>query len=86
MKKIVITCLLITITLSTIIFLTKKDSKESEMFAILLETEAGSNKYSQSKDNRWPTSDEYVINMYKTNCEQGSILRWNIETKKINAK
>lgn len=88
MKKKIISIVSIIIVLGSIIIMyerkdNKKEIKSNGMFAIMLEKEKGTGKYDYAKDNRWSQSDEYVINMYKSYCENGSILRWNNESKRM---
>ena len=46
------------------------------MFAITLETEAGSGEYQESKSNTWP-GEGYIFNENLSVCENGSELTWN---------
>ncbi len=58
----------------------------NNMMAIYLEEEKGTGKYQKTNLYKWPNNSEYALNMHKTYCENGSILRYNLETNKINVK
>ena len=49
---------------------------------MMYETEAGSGEYIVSSDNVWLT-DGYVFNETLSKCENGSILTWDDENKKV---
>ena len=55
------------------------------MFAIMLETEAGSGEYQESKSNTWPV-EGYIFNENLSVCENGSELTWNEELGAVNLK
>lgn len=55
------------------------------MFAIMLETEAGSGEYQESKSNTWP-GEGYIFNENLSVCENGSELTWNEELGAVNLK
>ena len=57
-------------------------SSSSNAFAIMLETEAGSGSYEPSSSSLWP-GDGYIFNETLSRCENGGILTWNDETKRI---
>ena len=61
------------------------DNKAPGMFAIMLETEAGSGQYQQSTSGLWPASP-YEYNETLSSCENGGILTWNEETRSVNLK
>ncbi len=58
----------------------------NNMMAIYIEEEKGTGKYQKTNLYKWPNNSEYALNMHKTYCENGSILRYNLETNKINVK
>ena len=60
-------------------------NKVPGMFAIMLETEAGSGQYELSTSGLWPDSN-YKYNETLSNCENGGILTWNEETRSVNLK
>ncbi|HIU11485.1 MAG TPA: hypothetical protein IAB65_02165 [Candidatus Onthocola stercorigallinarum] len=61
------------------------DNKAPGMFAIMLETQAGSGKYEQSTSGLWPGSG-YMFNETLSTCENGGILTWNEENRTVNLK
>ena len=61
------------------------DNKAPGMFAIMLETHAGSGKYEQSTSGLWPGSG-YMFNETLSTCENGGILTWNEENRTVNLK
>ena len=61
------------------------DNKAPGMFAIMLETQAGSGKYEQSTSGLWPASP-YEYNETLSSCENGGILTWNEENRTVNLK
>ncbi len=61
------------------------ENKVPGMFAIMLETEAGSGKYEQSTSGLWPGSG-YEFNSTLSQCENGGILTWNEENRTVNLK
>ena len=90
-RKIKVFILLILVIMCTTLLSYAKINKgkvnsSNGMFAIFLEEEKDSGKYQKSNLRTWPTDDEYVINISKSYCENGSVLRWNNETKKIRLK
>ena len=62
-----------------------KTDSSSSMFAIMIETEAGSGKYQQSTSNGWP-GEGYIFNEQMSSCENGGELSWNEELGAINLK
>lgn len=54
----------------------------SNSLTIMYETESGSGEYQISSDTTWPT-DGYTFNERLSKCENGSILTWNDENKKV---
>ena len=90
-RKILLSIIGILIIVCTIFLTYEKINKEkvnndTGMFAIFLEEEKDTGKYQRSNLKTWPTEAEYVINMFKSYCENGSVLRWNNETKKLSLK
>ena len=61
------------------------ENKVPGMFAIMLETEAGTGKYEPSTSGLWPSSP-YEYNETLSYCENGGVLTWNEETKSVNLK
>ena len=55
-----------------------KTNNNSSVFAIMLETEAGSGIYEKSNTSLWP-GEGYVFNEQMSTCENGSKLSWNEE-------
>ena len=64
---------------------TNIENKVPGMFAIMLETEAGSGQYQQSTSGLWPGSG-YEFNSTLSQCENGGILTWNEEMRSVNLK
>ena len=64
---------------------TKVENKVPSMFAIMLETQAGSGHYQESTSSLWPNSG-YMFNSSLSKCENGGILTWNDETRSVNLK
>ena len=62
-----------------------KTDSSSSMFAIMIETEAGSGKYQQSTSNGWP-GEGYIFNEQMSSCENGGELSWNEELGAVNLK
>ena len=57
----------------------------NETFSLMLETSAGSGEYQVSNDTNWPGKG-YEFNQDLSGCENGGILTWNDETKKVTLK
>ena len=55
------------------------------MFAIMIETEAGSGVYEKSTSSTWP-GEGYIFNEQMSTCENGSKLTWNEELGAVNLK
>lgn len=49
---------------------------------MMYETEAGSGEYQVSSDTTWP-HDEYTFNETLSRCENGGVLTWDDENKKV---
>ena len=64
---------------------TKVKNNVPGMFAIMLETEAGSGVYEKSTTNNWP-GEGYIFNEQMSACENGSKLTWNEELGAVNLK
>lgn len=62
-----------------------KTNNNSGMFAIMLETEAGSGVYEKSTTSTWP-GEGYVFNENLSSCENGGELSWNEELGAVNLK
>ena len=85
-----ITLILITNKSSSKVLNNKLDNNNIEnkvpgMFAIMLETQAGSGQYQQSTSGLWPGSG-YEFNSTLSQCENGGILTWNEENRTVNLK
>ena len=63
----------------------KIENKVPGMFAIMLETQAGSGQYQESTSSLWPGSG-YEFNSTLSKCGNGGILTWNDETRSVNLK
>ena len=63
----------------------KIEQKVPGMFAIMLETEAGTGRYEPSTSGLWPGGN-YEYNANLSYCEKGSTLTWNEETRSVNLK
>lgn len=61
------------------------NNANNSMFAIMLETEAGSGKYQESNSGTWP-GEGYVFNEQLSSCENGGELSWNEELGAVNLK
>ncbi len=64
---------------------TKVKNNIPGMFAIMLETEAGSGVYKKSTASTWP-GEGYIFNEQMSACENGSKLTWNEELGAVNLK
>lgn len=54
----------------------------SNSLTMMYETDYDSGEYQVSSDTTWPT-DGYIFNETLSSCENGSILRWDEENKRI---
>lgn len=61
------------------------NNANNSMFAIMLETEAGSGNYQESNSGTW-LGEGYIFNENLSVCENGSELSWNEELGAINLK
>ena len=62
-----------------------EESVNSKTFSLMLETSAGSGEYQVSNNTTWPGKG-YEFNQDLSGCENGGILTWNDETKKVTLK
>ncbi len=60
----------------------KENINTSNALTMMYETEAGSGEYQVSSDTTWP-QDGYVFNETLSKCENGGILTWDDENKKV---
>ncbi len=89
MKKKIAISILILISIIGLIYkqyLNKEKITDKEMIAIFLEAEKGTGKYQRSSLKNWSLEEEYAINMRKSYCKNGGLLKWDQETKKISVK
>ena len=59
-----------------------KAIKKENIISIMLETDEGSQEYTSSSSNTWPT-DGYKFNKERSGCENGSILSWDDTQKSV---
>ena len=59
-----------------------KSIVNTNALTMMYETEAGSGEYQVSSDTTWP-QDDYVFNETLSKCENGGILTWDDESKKV---
>ena len=96
-KILLISCILLTLGLCTFIFydidnnknnkvvISNGDSKQlinTNALTMMYEIEIGSGEYQVSSDTTWP-QDGYVFNETLSKCENGSILNWDDENKRV---
>ena len=93
-KILLISCILLTLSLCTFIFydidnnkvvIENGDSKQiinTNALTMMYEIEIGSGEYQVSSDTTWP-QDGYVFNETLSKCENGSILNWDDENKRV---
>ncbi len=62
-----------------------EESINNKTFSLMLETSLDSYEYSPSINNSWP-GNGYEFNQDLSGCENGGILTWNDETKKVTLK
>ena len=60
----------------------KEQIKSNDMLTMMLETEAGTGVYEETKASEWPT-DGYIFNETLSKCENGGTLTWDDENKKV---
>ncbi len=63
----------------------KIENKVPSMFAIMLETEVGSDSYEPSTSSLWP-GDGYIFNETLSRCENGGELTWHEDTRTVSLK
>ena len=63
----------------------RNNSFNNDTFSFMLETAVDSYEYSPSTNNSWPGKG-YEFNQDLSGCENGGILTWNDETKKVTLK
>ena len=59
-----------------------KAIKKENIISIMLETDVGSEEYTSSSSNTWPT-DGYKFNKERSGCENGSTLSWDDTQKSV---
>ena len=59
-----------------------KAIKKENIISIMLETDEGSQEYTSSSSNTWPT-DGYKFNKERSGCENGSTLSWDDTQKSV---
>ena len=59
-----------------------KAIKKENIISIMLETDVGSEEYTSSSSNTWPTKG-YKFNKERSGCENGSILSWDDTQKSV---
>ncbi len=59
-----------------------KAIKKENIISIMLETDEGSQEYTSSSSNTWPTKG-YKFNKERSGCENGSILSWDDTQKSV---
>ena len=59
-----------------------KAIKNENIISIMLETDEGSEVYTSSSSNTWPTNG-YIFNKERSGCENGSILSWDDTQKSV---
>ena len=57
-------------------------NEDKDLLSFMLETEANSGNYQETKSNTWP-SDDYVFNTELSKCEKGSSLSWDSTKKTV---
>ena len=95
MKKVSIMISLILVVLSLIILINSKCYKgkiitdtvnnkvlNTNSLTMMYETEYQSGEYQVSSDGLWP-QDGYAFNAELSRCENGSVLTWDDENKKV---
>ena len=93
-KILLISCILLTLSLCTFIFYDIDNNKvviengnskqiiNTNALTMMYEIEIGSGEYQVSSDTTWP-QDGYVFNETLSKCENGSILNWDDENKRV---
>ena len=78
-------CILLINNKSNAKVLNDNSNKVSDMYAIMLETEAGSGSYEPSTSSLWP-GDGYIYNETLSRCENGGELTWHEDTRTVSLK
>ena len=78
-------CILLINDKSNAKVLEDNQNKVSGMYAIMLETEAGSGSYEPSTSSLWP-GDGYIYNETLSKCENGGELTWHEDTRTVSLK
>ena len=78
-------CILLINNKSNAKVLEDNQNKVSGMYAIMLETEAGSGSYEPSTSSLWP-GDGYIYNETLSRCENGGELTWHEDTRTVSLK
>ena len=78
-------CILLINDKSNAKVLEDNQNKVSGMYAIMLETEAGSGSYEPSTSSLWPSSG-YIYNETLSRCENGGELTWHEDTRTVSLK
>ncbi len=82
---IIFICILLINDKSNAKVLEDNQNKAPGMFAIMLETEAGSGSYEPSTSSLWPSSG-YIYNETLSRCENGGELTWHEDTRTVSLK
>lgn len=97
MKKIIVGCLftILILCVSVYFIINKNDNRmiyennndeshivNTNALTMMYETEAGSGEYQVSSNTTWP-QDGYVFNETLSKCENGGVLSWDDENKKV---
>ncbi len=78
-------CILLINNKSNAKVLEDNQNKVSGMYAIMLETAAGSGSYEPSSSSLWPGSG-YIYNETLSRCENGGELTWHEDTRTVSLK
>ena len=78
-------CILLINNKSNAKVLEDNQNKVSGMYAIMLETAAGSGSYEPSSSSLWP-GDGYIYNETLSRCENGGELTWHEDTRTVSLK
>ena len=82
---IIFICILLINDKSNAKVLEDNQNKVSGMYAIMLETAAGSGSYEPSSSSLWP-GDGYIYNETLSRCENGGELTWHEDTRTVSLK
>ena len=64
---------------------TQKQVNNTNMLTMMLETEAGTGNYEETTASEWP-QDGYIFNESLSRCENGGMLSWDDDAKKVIMK